>query len=252
VSIQSCASPHPRRFHTCCTAGESIRTRAAQSCFEFYFKYKRATRSRLRTGDHRHRRHADSATPDIDFRGFVCKEEKFELMAGASVFVIPSPNESFSIVTLEAMAQRTPVLASAVSEVMVDHIQRSRAGSTYSDYPSFAAALDMMLGSASRRLEMGRRGREYVVANYTVEAIQNRLNDLIVAQPDSFAGMQFSGSPSVEPVAGAVTSTIVRNGPGENSSHMMTLKLGNQLNQVSLDAHELGNGYLRIEYSFVR
>src|SRR5215813_1090361 len=43
---------------------------------------------------------------DIEFRGFVSVEEKFRLMAGAMLFVTPSPNESFSIVTLEAMGQK--------------------------------------------------------------------------------------------------------------------------------------------------
>jgi glycosyltransferase involved in cell wall biosynthesis len=42
---------------------------------------------------------------DIHFKGFVSEEEKFRLMSGAMLFVNPSPNESFSIVTLEAMAQ---------------------------------------------------------------------------------------------------------------------------------------------------
>jgi FkbM family methyltransferase len=219
------AAPAPVPYLLYC--GRVDPNKGCAELFEFYFKYKRATRSRLRlvitgTPDMPIPPH-----PDIDFRGFVSTEEKFQLMAGASVFVIPSPNESFSIVTLEAMAQRTPVLASAASEVMVDHIQRSGAGSTYCDYPSFAAALDMLLGSASQRREMGNRGREYVVANYTITAIQNRLNDLIIAHP----------APLASPVA-----SIVRNGPGANSSHMMTLKLGNQLNQISLDAHELDNG----------
>src|SRR5713226_227106 len=55
--------------------------------FEFYFKYERATLSRLRlviTGT------ADMNIPphaDIDFRGFVSSEEKFRLMAGAAAYV---------------------------------------------------------------------------------------------------------------------------------------------------------------------
>ena len=199
--------------------------------FEFYFKYKRATRSRLRlviTGS------ADMPIPphpDIDFRGFVPAEEKFRLMAGASVFVIPSPHESFSIVSLEAMAQRTPILASAASEVMVDHAKSSGAGMTYSDFSSFAAALETMLTDATLRTEMGNRGRDYVVGQYNEKSIQERLRDVIDSQPARLIDSQ------------RLPSIIVRNhGHGARSSHVMTLQVGNQTHQVSLDVHEVGNG----------
>ena len=79
---------------------------------------------------------------DIEFRGFVSAEEKFRLMSGAMMFVSPSPNESFSIVTLEAMAQNTPVLASDASTVLADHIKDSGAGRVYSDYQTFTHALN--------------------------------------------------------------------------------------------------------------
>ncbi len=79
---------------------------------------------------------------DIEFRGFVSAEEKFRLMSGAMLFVSPSPNESFSIVTLEAMAQNTPVLANDASTVLADHIKDSGAGRVYSDYQTFAHALN--------------------------------------------------------------------------------------------------------------
>ncbi|HXT63315.1 MAG TPA: glycosyltransferase [Pyrinomonadaceae bacterium] len=147
--------------------------------FEFYFKYKRATRSRLRlviTGT------ADMPIPphpDIDFRGFVSSEEKFRLMAGASVFVVPSPNESFSIVALEAMAQQTPVLASATSEVMVDHINRSGAGALYSDYESFATALDDLLRRRRNDQSLETAGRAYVTTNYETDRIKSKLIEAV-------------------------------------------------------------------------
>lgn len=148
--------------------------------FEFYFKFKRATRARLRlviTGI------ADMEIPphpDIDFRGFVSAEEKFSLMRGASVFVIPSPNESFSIVTLEAMAQGTPVLASAASEVMVDHVNHSGAGALYRDYESFAARLDQLLRQRRSGQTPG-AGRDYVVTNYQPAHIKSKLIEAIEA-----------------------------------------------------------------------
>ena len=113
--------------------------------------------------------------PDIEFRGFVDHEEKLRLMAGAKIFVMPSGNESFSIVTLEAMAQRAPILSSGVSEVLVDHVQESGAGGIYRDYESFAKTHTQMLSNEVRLGEMGERGRRYVLSRFTQERVRNAL-----------------------------------------------------------------------------
>jgi len=123
---------------------------------------------------------------DIEFRGFVSAEEKFRLMAGAALFVTPSPNESFSIVTLEAMAQKTPVLVNSASEVLADHAKISEAGRAYSDYDSFAAALKEMLAVEETRAAMGERGRAYVLARYQTDRIRDTLMSAVesCAAPD--------------------------------------------------------------------
>lgn len=117
--------------------------------------------------------------PDIEFRGFVSDEEKFSLMAGANLFIMPSPNESFSIVTLEAMAQRAPVLANNASDVLADHIKQSGAGRIYSDYHSFAHSLNSMLSSGGELSAMGERGRLYAVSRYTKEDVRNSLLEAV-------------------------------------------------------------------------
>lgn len=146
--------------------------------FDYFLQFKREHPSNLRlvlTGkddtpipDH----------PDIDFRGFVSQEEKFGLMAGASAYMMPSAKESFSIVTLEAMAQEAPVLASGGCEVIVDHVKRSDGGKVYYDYPSFAASLAELMSSKDLRSSIGERGRAYVLANFTADKIKG---DLIAA-----------------------------------------------------------------------
>jgi glycosyltransferase involved in cell wall biosynthesis len=96
-------------------------------------------------------------------------------MAGAALFVTPSPNESFSIVTLEAMAQKTPVLVNSASEVLADHVKDSEAGRVYSDYDSFAHALNEMLSVEETRARSGERGRDYVLARYQTDRIREAL-----------------------------------------------------------------------------
>jgi glycosyltransferase involved in cell wall biosynthesis len=96
-------------------------------------------------------------------------------MAGAMLFVNPSPNESFSIVTLEAMAQNTPILANSASSVLADHIEDSGAGRTYKDYQSFAQALQELASDKAARKRMGEMGREYVLSKYRREKIGKAL-----------------------------------------------------------------------------
>lgn len=117
--------------------------------------------------------------PDIEFRGFVDHEEKLRLMAGAKMFVMPSGNESFSIVTLEAMVQRAPVLASGVSEVLVDHVNESGAGGIYRDYESFAARLNEMLPDEDKLARMGELGRKYVISRFTRDRVRNALMNVV-------------------------------------------------------------------------
>jgi glycosyltransferase involved in cell wall biosynthesis/SAM-dependent methyltransferase len=151
--------------------------------FDYFLRFKQQHPSQLRlvlTGKD------DIPIPDhadIDFRGFVSAEEKFSLMAGAHVYMTPSARESFSIVALEAMAQRTPVLASAESDVLADHISESDGGSIYHDYESFAARLNEMLDSQRVRDQMGERGRNYVVSRYVPERVRNSLVEAIESCP---------------------------------------------------------------------
>ena len=92
--------------------------KGSQELFEYFLEFKKAFPSDLRLTLTGKDDMPVPSHPDIEFLGFVSEEEKLSLMAGAKVFVMPSGNESFSIVTLEAMAQRTPVLASGKSEVL--------------------------------------------------------------------------------------------------------------------------------------
>jgi glycosyltransferase involved in cell wall biosynthesis/SAM-dependent methyltransferase len=143
--------------------------------FDYFIRFKRDYPSSLRlvlTGK------ADIEVPEhpeIEFRGFVSEEEKLGLMAGATVYVMPSAKESFSIVTMEAMAQETPVLASGASEVIVDHVTQSDAGRIYRDYESFSAALHEMLSDEGSRKSMGAAGRDYVTSNFTGPKIKQAL-----------------------------------------------------------------------------
>ena len=143
--------------------------------FDYFLTYKKTVGSPLRliiTGKD------DIPIPqhdDIHFKGFVSEEEKFRLMSGATLFVNPSPNESFSIVTLEAMAQNTPVLVNNASTVLADHIKDSGAGRVYSDYESFSRALTELSTNEALLASMAQRGRDYVLSRYQPDIVRNSL-----------------------------------------------------------------------------
>jgi glycosyltransferase involved in cell wall biosynthesis len=151
--------------------------------FDYFIRFKKMKPSNLRlviTGID------DIPVPlheDIEFRGFVSTEEKSRLMAGAKLFVNPSPNESFSIVTLEAMAQKTPVLVNNASTVLADHIKDSGAGRVYSDYRSFSEALTEISANEDLRTAMGQRGRDYVLSRYQPDIVRKSLIAAIESVP---------------------------------------------------------------------
>jgi len=148
---------------------------------DYFLRYRKDSISDLHlvlTGDNK------IELPDneyIEFKGSVTEEEKFNLMSGADFFVMPSPNESFSIVTLEAMAQKAPVLASNGSEVVTDHISKSGGGLLYNNYDSFKDGINFLLENKQKAEDMGKSGREYVMKNYDTKEISKKLNDIIGA-----------------------------------------------------------------------
>jgi glycosyltransferase involved in cell wall biosynthesis len=95
--------------------------------------------------------------------GYIIEQEKHDTYAAADVFLQPSLYESFSIVLMEAWLQNTPALVHGRCAVTADHCQHSGGGLTFTDFGSFAAALDLLLGSAEVRQTLGARGRAYVL-----------------------------------------------------------------------------------------
>ncbi|MBD1842312.1 glycosyltransferase family 4 protein [Cyanobacteria bacterium FACHB-63] len=146
---------------------------------EFFTRFKKRYPSKLRlilTGQNHM---VLPQREDVEFLGFVSATMKFQLMAGASVFVMPSPYESFSIVTLEAMAQGTPILVNGACQVLVEHAERSEGGKIYANYTSFEYHLKDLLLDPNQQERMGKLARQYVLQNYSFEQIQKNLIETI-------------------------------------------------------------------------
>lgn len=119
-------------------------------------------------------------SPQIEYLGFVDEARKRALMAGAAAFVLPSQYESFSIVTLEAMAQQTPVLVNGRCEVMREHIERSAGGFCYTNFAEMIERMEQLcMLEPAQRARIGSAGRAYVLAHYGEERIRARLVDYV-------------------------------------------------------------------------
>jgi glycosyltransferase involved in cell wall biosynthesis len=98
--------------------------------------------------------------------GFVPEARKQALLAHAAALVQPSRQESLSLAALEAWGQGTPVVGRHTCAAVADHLRRCGAGRAVEGFDEFAAALDDLWQRPEHWRELGRRGRDYVRAEY--------------------------------------------------------------------------------------
>ena len=116
---------------------------------------------------------------DIIYAGFVPEEEKRALLGHAVCLVLPSKNESLSIVTLESFMQERPVLVNGRCPVLEGHCKRGNAGLYYTNYAEFEAELDYFLEHPDVADQMGWNGRRYVEENYQWDKVVSNILGLI-------------------------------------------------------------------------
>ena len=111
----------------------------------------------------------------VAFAGHLAGAAKYELLARAAVVAMPSINENFGNVVLEALSMETPVVVTP--EVgLSDEIRQAGAGIVASGEPrALAAAIDELLRDPARRAEMGRRGRRMVEERFTWDRVAERM-----------------------------------------------------------------------------
>jgi glycosyltransferase involved in cell wall biosynthesis len=117
--------------------------------------------------------------PKIRHLGFVSEEEKFALLAGCDLLVLPSAYESLSVIVLEAWAMGRPVLVNSACRVLEGQCVRSGGGLFYRGYSEFAEALRRLVGDASLRQALGDAGRRYVAAEYDWDVVERRTEEFL-------------------------------------------------------------------------
>lgn len=116
---------------------------------------------------------------DIIYAGFVSEEEKTAIVKNAKLLVMPSMFESLSLVILESMAVKRPVLVNGNCAVLKGQCIRSNAGLYYTNYLEFEAALNYILSNRSAYNQMCENGYRFVKDNYDWDVITANVKSLI-------------------------------------------------------------------------
>ncbi len=121
----------------------------------------------------------------IIFTGF--RNDVPRLLAASDIYAMPTFEEPFALVFLEAMAMGKPIVAIESGGVpeLVEH-GKSGLLSAPDDIDNFAANVAFLLGDAGRRTEMGRNARRRIEEHFTarhmakeVERLYQKLMDPI-------------------------------------------------------------------------
>lgn len=119
---------------------------------------------------------------EIMFAGTVSKDEKDLLMRNAVALINPSEFESFSMVIIEAFANKTPVIVNGKSEVLKGHCIRSNGGFYYTCYNQFEKEIELLFNDKTLRDNMGLNGEKYAITNYSWDNIVKKVTDFLYKQ----------------------------------------------------------------------
>ena len=111
--------------------------------------------------------HKTSYSDTIFFIGNVTGQSKLALYSRADVFVLPSYSENFGNVVAEALVCGTPVVTTQATPW--SEIEKHRCGLWVPvDGNAIGEAIDELLSMPDKeRSEMGRRGKDFILTNYT-------------------------------------------------------------------------------------
>lgn len=97
---------------------------------------------------------------------FLSRDDLGSAFEAATIFCLPSVNESFSIVLMESWIKKVPVLVHNQCAVTKDHCLNSNGGLYFDNYLEFEACLNYLLNNPDMTKKLGENGFDYVKNNY--------------------------------------------------------------------------------------
>ena len=114
---------------------------------------------------------AERKLPRVSFVGVINGHAKYEFLADADIYVLPSDTENFGVTAAEALASGTPVIASQGTPWQ--GIEREKCGRwvPIGVEPLVMALDELMSTSDEERVAMGARGREWMGRDFSWKGI---------------------------------------------------------------------------------
>ncbi len=104
------------------------------------------------------------------FTGVVKDATKISLYQAADVFVLPTWQENFGYVLIEALAAGTPVLTTRGADLW-EELQSAGAGIVEPQPDAIAASIRSVLSDPSRAKKLGQQGRDWVFQKFGSERV---------------------------------------------------------------------------------
>lgn len=139
-----------------------------------------------------------SPAPGVYVPGPLHEAAKWGALRGATAVVVPSSQESLSLLALEAWASGKPVIANGESPVVSGQAYRSQAAVLYRGPDDFAEVAASLLADPTRRERLGAAGLNFVNQGYSWQRIEDRyqalMQELVLTPKREVATSARSGS----------------------------------------------------------
>lgn len=109
----------------------------------------------------------------IHFIGMVKGNEKLSLYRNADIFVLPTHQENFGLVLIEALACNTPVLTSYEVDIWKD-IQHGGAVIVNNNPDELAEKIELLLSDKNNLRSLGVKGRDWVLTELDADKVSHQ------------------------------------------------------------------------------
>jgi len=117
----------------------------------------------------------------VSFVGHITGEDKISLYQAADLFVLPTSQENFGFVLIEALACGTPVITTRGVDIWPELEAGGGAVTAELQADALADVIQTLLGDTARRRDMGRIGRQWVLTEFNEQSLAERFEAMYSA-----------------------------------------------------------------------
>lgn len=117
----------------------------------------------------------------VHYRGRKYGEEKETVFKQTDIFTLPTSNDCFPLVLLEAMKYKLPIVSTSIGGIP-DIVEDGKNGiiSIENDSKFLSEALEKLLIDSSLRIKMGVEGRKRLEEMFTEDMFENRMKEILL------------------------------------------------------------------------